>query len=184
MAVTFDAATNEPMEFFQGDSVRWQKTYDSYPTSDWTLTYTLRGPSSMTVQATVTGSAFEVNIAATDTANLLPGDYEWTASVTGESFRAIVGKDSLSVVRDPASTDTNYHSVNVEADVEAMYNNIVQIMKSDAALARDPDLLQTRYELMKRLKFDVLRNEDKRRVRRGEQPTNKIYVRFTSDDVS
>lgn len=83
--------------------MQWTKALADYPASaGWVLTYHLRGVSSLDVKATPAGDEYAIVIAASASAKLLPGAYEWKARVTKEELAHTVGAGRLMVDPDLA----------------------------------------------------------------------------------
>lgn len=73
--------TIEPLEIRAGDSVSWTRDITDYPASSYTLTYRVRGPSTLDITAGADGDTFEVAITAAQTAELPKGEYWITGRV-------------------------------------------------------------------------------------------------------
>lgn len=91
----------EPTEFVSGATVKWTRSLGDYPASTWTLKYYIRSVSQgggyLDVTATADGDTHSVTIAATDTATLVAGEYEWQAEVTSGSEVAFPDKGYFTV---------------------------------------------------------------------------------------
>ena len=74
----------EPQQFTAGDTINWVRTLDNYPASSgWTLSYVLRGPTTIKVNAaTYQTSDYIVSIPANTTANYKDGLYSIQAYVS------------------------------------------------------------------------------------------------------
>jgi hypothetical protein len=94
--------TTEPDRLFAGDTAKWNKTISDYPPTDgWTLTYAFRGPSNFPdQQATSSGSAYVIVIAAAITTALAVGTYYWSARVNkaGETYTVARGVLTVDMV--------------------------------------------------------------------------------------
>lgn len=83
-----------PDAFAAGNTVVYRKSFADYPANaSWAAALHLRGPSILNVAAAASGADFVFTIAATDTAALTPGRYEWVERVTksGEVHDAAAG---------------------------------------------------------------------------------------------
>lgn len=83
--LTASIPTDIPATLTAGDTWQWTKYVTDYSAADgWTLTYALRGASVVNVTATtdVDGAGFAVTVAATDTASVVAGVYQYLARVT------------------------------------------------------------------------------------------------------
>lgn len=84
-----------PAQFVAGDTVEFTDSYEDYPASDgWTLTYVLRGASSLNATGTADGDEWTVTFSANQTALLQPGRYEYAAfvSLDGERYTVANGR--------------------------------------------------------------------------------------------
>ena len=121
--------TTEPQTIVAGDTLTFTKAIANYlPSDGWTLNYslqgaTLAGSNSGLIEFdsdTNTGSVYEISVAASTTDDWAPGDYRWTAYVTGgSSERYTVGTGTLTVLPDPASAVPTSHAVRTLALIEA-----------------------------------------------------------------
>ena len=180
MTIEIVAETNEPSVIYQGETVIWQKTWSDYPAGDWTLNYELRGPSSLTVTASATGDTFEVTISATTSATLSVGDYRWQSAVTYGTLRKVIAQGDLTVQRDIAEISADFHGVDVGSDMKRVYSEAVQILSNRAQLNQMPaDELLDRLDFVKRLGWEVMREQDREQRKRDNKTTNKVGVRFT-----
>lgn len=84
--------TGVPASLAAGDSWLWQQSYGDFPVSEgWTLSYRFRGAAVLDTASshlTSSGETWTVTIPATLTADLPPGNYAWTASMTGSGAYA------------------------------------------------------------------------------------------------
>lgn len=99
----------------QGDSRTWLddpvvlndgRTADA--AGGWTLTYAIRGPSSVDLAATASGHSWSTTLSASASAALAQGDYVWAAVLTKASERITAMSGKLSITTDLASTTTPF----------------------------------------------------------------------------
>lgn len=103
---------NIPSNLTAGDSVQWDDEPFAangvrYDSSTYALTYELRGPKQLTVQATPSGAGWRSAIAVEASAGLSAGTYWWAAVVTGTGIRLTVGSGKLEVLPDLASVSVD-----------------------------------------------------------------------------
>lgn len=96
--------TTEPIEVLAGLTWRWDKTLADYtPADGWSYGYAIRGAGrlDLTGVATAENDGWELTAAASDTADLPGGVYQWTAYVTSGSEKYVTGRGSLTVLPNP-----------------------------------------------------------------------------------
>lgn len=89
--------TTEPTRAIAGDTWRWNRSVADYsPASGWALTYAFRGAGKLDVAgvANAANNGWEMTVAASATAALKAGVYEWVAYVTksGERYTVDAGR--------------------------------------------------------------------------------------------
>ena len=113
MANAFDQANYpsvEPESFVIGDRWTWRKSLSDYPVATYTLSYEAVGhstkPSLISITATNDGTDHIVEVATTDTAQLEPGTYSWSAFITrnSDSERVRVSHGTWEVCADPTES--------------------------------------------------------------------------------
>jgi hypothetical protein len=77
-------AEPEPSDIVAGDTLTWQRSFDSFPASlGWVLTYVLNSPTARIVvnsaDVTALGNSFQVTIPSAETKVWAPGKYQWLA---------------------------------------------------------------------------------------------------------
>ena len=73
-------AYHEPKSFAAGETVQWQRAFADYPSTDgWTVRYYFAGPDVFQAAADSSTGAYVVTLTAVETADLLPGIYNWRA---------------------------------------------------------------------------------------------------------
>ncbi len=91
--------TTEPSSFYKGDNVSWTKTLADYPASIWTLTYYLRGASSLDINCTDDGDDHIATISDSQSAGLEVGDHWWQLIATKTGERKTIANGQLSVLQ-------------------------------------------------------------------------------------
>jgi hypothetical protein len=106
---------NEPKRITKGDTIAWRESFGNYPASQgWALSYAIRGPVSLDVNATADHDDFVITINPAQSDTLTQGYYRYQAIVTKGSEVHTVSQDFLLV--DP---DLSAASVPMEARVSA-----------------------------------------------------------------
>ena len=105
--MSIETPTTEPTSFVAGDTAEWNREdlSDYLPSDGWSLSYSLRGPANITIQATgTTEDIYEIEVTAATSASYKAGLYWWSAFVskgTGASLeRHQIGSGTLTVKPD------------------------------------------------------------------------------------
>jgi hypothetical protein len=92
-----------PTTLTAGNSWTWTHEVADYPATTWAGVYYLRNADrSFEVVASASGAAFAVNLAASATALMEPGPYQWVLLVTSGTDRHEAGRGEVQVFPDPA----------------------------------------------------------------------------------
>ncbi len=191
MAVT--RPTEPPAEIRAGSTLWWSATYDDFPASTWTLTYTLRGPAKYTITATSSGDTHHVDVAATVTAAYLPGEYTLLGEVTDGTavYPLPEGSRRFTITEDLAQSSSSYDARSwneqmVDAIKLVIAGRATRVEEnyevSFAGHAQKLSLLSFE-ELNEALRFYEARvDAEKRReaVANGKSAGRNIQVRFTT----
>lgn len=108
--------TREPLEFTQGETVRWTKSLSDYlPDDSWVLSYAFVYAAASSDQQTATATdngdgTHLVTIASTASDDFSIGVYNWQASVTDGSTTHIIGSGSVTVLAGFAAQSSGYDS--------------------------------------------------------------------------
>ncbi len=99
----------EPNTIQAGNSLRFDRTLNDYPASEWTLTYVLRSRlpavEKIEIVATPNGDAFEVNVPAATTLEWTPGDFTMVGYVAKSPDRYEVYRAPMTITPDIATAD-------------------------------------------------------------------------------
>ncbi|KQV51350.1 hypothetical protein [Duganella sp. Root336D2] len=113
-----------------GDSANWLEPplkrrdhIEPLISAAWTLTYELRGPSSLTLAGVPDGDGWRVKVSPTDSAALEPGAYTAVMQIVRPDERLTVGRTNVTVMPDPlkitAPIDARSIAEKALADCEA-----------------------------------------------------------------
>jgi hypothetical protein len=172
--------TYVPTQIVQGTSPEWSVSFDDYPPSAWTLTYEFRGASKLTVTAAVVGNSYNAQISKAQSNALLPGMYQYQAFVLSSDAteRYMVDSGSVAVIADYAGM-TQGSETDARSSSRRIYDNLTKILENASAVKALPsDQLDAMYRQWQQLKWDIKREEDAEKVRRGGGQSRKIYTRF------
>ncbi len=174
-----------------GETVSWYTDPAEFPTTEsWSLTYSFRGPTSLTVTCTVSGSQYLATITAAAANDLQRGTYwwdQWAAKGTGgtlERYRVASGQlavvDRLAVETGPY--DGRTHAQRVLAAIEDTILGKASRDQSTLTLGGiqigrlAPEQL-TKWRTL--YKGEVAAELAAARVERGESSHQNVGVRFT-----
>ena len=106
---------NIPNIINAGDSATWtDDAFDlegvSYTSAAYTLTYELRGASTLTLTATTSGTGWSTSITTTQSAALTPGVYAWAALLSKTGVRVTAGFGTLTVLPNIATQTAGYEA--------------------------------------------------------------------------
>lgn len=184
--------TTEPLTIVAGDTLTFTKSIPSYlPSDGWTLSYALQGSTlagSNTgliafASTTNTGSTYSISVAKATTAAFAPGDYRWTAYVTGgTSERYSVGAGNITILPDPSATVPTSHAVRTLALIDAAIEgrvpaHLTETIIDGQTIIRLP--LDRLIELRAKYRAEVRAEIDARRVDAGLPTHRNAFVRFT-----
>lgn len=170
---------NIPLALTAGDRWAWTDSLSDYPATLWTLTYYFRGPSPLEAAvATASGADHVIAVAASATAGLKQGAYDWQARaalIATPTTIATVQVGRLTVAANLANAAVDHRSFNVRV-TEALQATIEGRATTDQlsmsiggrSLSRMSwDELLSAYD-----RFKVLAASEK-----GAAPT-RTYIRF------
>lgn len=178
-----------PAQLTAGDSASWVDAPDRDITSaEWTLTYTLRGPTGLTLTAVADGSGWKTSITAAQSAQLVPGSYMWQASASKGLDRITLKNGSITVLADLAFTGTaaaydgrsqaeiDLAAVRAEMRARITGGSVQEYTIGNRSLKKIPmpDLIA----LESKLKTDVALERRQQRVAAGQDSGRATFVRF------
>lgn len=181
-----------PNKIIKGDSVSWNDSAgrdnlgNEVGPSEWTLTYSIRGPTSLSLTSTVDGSQWKTSISAAQSDALAVGVYYWQAHATKASERVTLGAGQFEVHPNLATENPNFDGRSqARKDLEAVQEAIRSIIKGGAVqeytVGTRSIKRMTLSDLMKLesdLKFEVKKEERAEAIRNGLGNPHKLFVRF------
>jgi len=100
----------------QGDSASWTDVAFAdtqgvlYDSSGYTLVYEIRGPASLTLNATTSGQGWKTTLSLVDSAKLLPGQYTYSAYVKATGIRVTAATGNFTITPDVSLGSTGFDS--------------------------------------------------------------------------
>lgn len=176
--------TTEPASLYAGDTATWLKTLPDYPAGQgWVLFYELvNGQRRLHFTAAAQGNDHLVNVAASDTAQWAPGQYDWRARVSRDSqvFTVATGRTAVQPSFAEAVDARSTARRTLEA-IEAVLENRASSATAEYQIAGRqlkyipiPELLTLR----DRYRRDVRDEEAAARMAAGLGHPGRIHVRF------
>ena len=181
--------TTEPTAARAGDTWSWKRTLSDYPSTAWTLTYTLYNASAkITITADADGTDHLVSIAIATTGNYTAGRYDWIAHVSDGTDKYQVDAGSMQVLPDLSAAAATYDGRSharkmldalnalLEGQATSGQIEIINVSHNGRALQRDKAEL---IKLRDRYAAAVRQENEAARIARGEKSSRLVQVRFT-----
>ena len=183
-----------PDQITAGDSISWTDAAardnlgNAITSVDWTLTYILRGTSSLTVTADANGPGWKTSLTAAQSKALTPGVYYWQASVTNGEQRITLGQGTTKIVADlayttnPAAYDGRTEAEKaldaIDAEISARLTGgtAEEYTIGNRSLKKTP--MRDLVELQSRYKTIVTRERQAQKIAQGLGNPRAMFVRF------
>jgi nitrogen fixation protein FixH len=181
-----------PQTIVAGDSTSWldDASSDNLGTpilpGDWSLTYALRGPSSLTLTASVVNGQWKTSITAVQSAALDPGVYYWQAFASKSPDRVTLGSGQITVTKNVfAESDPFDGRSQARIDLDAVQAAMRAIIAGGAVQEYTIGSRSLRKMAMSdlimlesRLKAEVVREKKAEMIRNGLGNPSNLFVRF------
>lgn len=187
---------NFPSEFFAGDTLTWRdkQTRDSLgnsiQSSDWTLTYAVRGAVNLTLTASADGTGWITTATATQTATLNTGNAPvvvyWQAYVTKGSDRITLGSGQSNVKPNLSAQTAGFDGRSqaqkdldaVTAEISARINggSTIEYTIGNRSLKKEPT--SSLIAMQNRLKYLVMKEQRAADIANGLGDPRAVFVRF------
>ncbi len=172
-----------------GETVSWDRKdiADFPPSEGWSLSYKLRGPSSIDIPTSVDGDTYQVRVTADVCKMYVAGDYVWEAWVSKDLERYWMGSGDVSLLPD-FSVIVGEHDNRSEArkTLDNLRTTFYQLStKGFSSISAEgevwtkerlPDLITAIHEAERVVAVERM----KENVRRGKSPGTRILTRFKS----
>lgn len=183
---------NIPSKIVKSDSTSWvdcatQDVLGNAVTSaDWTLTYALRGATTLDLTAVAEGDGWKTSISAAQSGGLTAGIYYWQAIVTKGSERITLGSGQITVEADLLAASTGFDGRSqARKDLDAVQAAIRAIISGGAVAEYTIGNRSVRkmgmeslIMLESKLKAEVVREEKAQAIANGLGDPNNLFVRF------
>lgn len=126
-----------PREFTAGDTVQWVDCFPAYPSSQFNLSYSIRGSSALDLPSISNGSTFTTTISAIQSAPLVSGRYFYQAYLTklATGDRQNVGQGQVRVNQNLATLTAPYDgSTYAQRTLLAIQNTITAKLEGGAVM--------------------------------------------------
>jgi hypothetical protein len=126
--LSYTIPTTEPTEPTAGETWLWNLSLPQYPTADYSLAYALKGASSsptVTVTENADGVTYECVVAATATAALTAGTYQYIGTITetATGYKFVIRRGVMNVRENLATASAS------KTHNEKMYDAIVATLE-------------------------------------------------------
>ena len=175
---------NIPPAITSGDTVEWSTSLAAYPATDFVLSWSIRGDSSLDLTAQADGDNYKTELTDTQTSALIPGEYYWQAYVTNtDSERFNVGSGHLRVTSNLADTTTPFDG---RSEAQKMLDEvnfaISACLKGQSYRIKERELtradLSELIEWRDRLKWEIRNEQSKEAIANGQPNPSRIQIRF------
>lgn len=183
--MTIEVPTNEPFEAIIGTTWEWTRSFDDFPASTWTLTYTfINGSNKIQITASADGDNYSVDVQPATTSSYTAGEYHWQAFVTDGTDTYKVDSGRLKVVDSYAANatlDDRTHVKKVLDAIESVIENRATLDQQSYSIAgrslsltplSDLILLRDRYKS----EYEKLLRQEK--IDNGLGHSGTIRIRF------
>lgn len=171
--------SNVPLDFIQGTTVSWVESFPSYPSPDWTAKIVIRnaGTKVECVADPDGQDGHKFTMTASSTANLNAGHYEYALAVSKGNERYVVDQGRLVVLPDIAADQPQ--GVAGKSPVRTRYEFYQDLLTNESFVKTlDPGRIEELEMAMRRMEWELKREADAERARRGLNTTRKLYARF------
>jgi hypothetical protein len=174
MAETYSA----PLEIQQGTTVEWTATPTDYPATDWTATFTLISRmGSLAVTGVADGADYDFTLTAAQTAAMQPGAYEYNIRVTDGTDTHEIESGRIYVLADVSAVQPI--AVDGASPTRRRRDHYVALLGNESFVKTlEPGRIAEMEEVIRRLEWDLKREEDAEKAKRGINTTRKLYGRF------
>lgn len=184
-----DILSSEPISIRSGNTVKWRKSFTSYPANDgWALTYVLTLQSDfskrLSVAAVADSADFVTTLSAAQTAALTPGTYNLFGSVLKAGERYDVFTGTIELKPDLAAILTGDHRSDIKKKLDAVEAAILGKATVDQQSVQINGRSVTRYSLAEmlvlrdRLKADYQKELQAEQIARTGINPRRVGVRF------
>ena len=168
-----------PLEVTQGTTQEWTSVSLDYPATDgFAATFTMVAASgSLSVSATSSGAGFAFALTAAQTAALYPGSHQYTITVTDGTSTHQIESGYIYVLPD-VSASQPLGTAGV-SPARKRHDHYVTLVTNEAFVKTlEPGRLEEIEQIIRRLEWDVKREEDAEKIKRGINASRKMYTRF------
>lgn len=184
MAATIPSV--EPTRLRAGDTVKWKRHWSDYPTSTYTVVYSLRqkdGSGSIDITCTDSDGDHLATIARADSTGLAPGEYRWIARANDGTDYYTIGTGSLEVLpnledesADPRTwAEKRLEEVEAAIAVRAGQTHASHSIGGDSFTGKTDQEL---FDMRERLQREVNREKARERRSNGQKVRRQGRIRF------
>jgi len=169
-----------PPSFASGETVTYERLFSDYsPADGWSLTAYLAGASVESATATVSGNKFIVTFAATDTAPLTAGNYQWEERVSKTTTVIVVARGRVEVLPNIAAAVTGDMQAWAEATLAAVEARLKGNASTDVLRYQIAGRSLEHYSLDELMRFRNQLRSEIRSVRAGGRFSTPVLIKFT-----
>lgn len=183
---------NIPSFIVAGDSSSWLDTpgVDSLGepvnSTDYVLSYAIRGPKSLTVTAITDGQGWKTSITTTQSAILTPGEYSWQAYATKSGARVTLGSGKITIKQNLSVAASDYDGRSqTEQDLDAVRAAMRAILKGNAVAEYtigNRSIKKYAFTELRALETQLIarlsREQKQEKIDNGQGNSSNLLVRF------
>ena len=167
-----------PFEITQGTAEAWTMENADYPATGYTATFTVIATSgSLAVNATASGNDYAFALTSAQTAALFPGSHQYSVKVSNGTETYTVEAGYIYVRTDVSAEQPL--GVSGISPTRERYNHYIKLVTQENFIkTMQPGSIEEIEQIIRRLEWDLKREEDAEKAKRGINTTRKIYTRF------
>ena len=184
--MAIETQTDTPTVIRAGDTTIWTVEFSDYPASTWALRYffTREGEKPIEVDGVASSDAFVFTLQSEDSAQFCAGRWQWASRAELQGTGSVVVQTGeVDILPDPSAPHKMTFSEEALEMVErSIRGDLPTAQESYSLVNQDVTKmgLSERFQLRDRIKAEVRRERQRRRLNAGREYNSAIQVRFTS----
>lgn len=178
----------------QGDSAYWNddpftdSNNVNYTSVGYSLTYELRGPASLTLNAVADGQGWRTTLNTTSSSTLTPGLYSWAAYIKATGVRITAGSGELTVSADLSAVSGVFDGRSAAEIALAAAESALATFKSTSGLVKSYTIggrtmqFQDATQILGIISYwrgRVLNEQHTKSIKNGLGDPRRLLVRFS-----
>ncbi len=176
-----------PILIVPGDTISWISNFTAYNSSDYTLSWAIRGNSSLDLIAVPYGNDFKTTITAIESETLTPGQYYYQAFLSdSDGDRVLIGSGQIQVVANLATATAPFDG---RSEAQKLLDSVTAAILAitEGGAVKEYQIKDRKFtkqdlpELIKwrdKLKVEIAREQASAKIAQGLGDPRKLYTRF------